>query len=118
MSADALLQLDAHGAASSAIMAALRLEYPWRTPVERRSEREERRKVAAVAVPAERRTKLRRRTRKFYGSPPAEEIGIDITDEDVVRYWAQELGVTADELRSAAQNVGASVKALREHFGK
>jgi hypothetical protein len=86
--------------------------------VERRSEREERRKATAVGVPAERRNKLRRRTRKFYGSPPTDEIAIDMADDDVVRYWAQELGVTPDELRSAAQNVGATVKALREHFGK
>ena len=86
--------------------------------MERRSEREERRKITAVAVPAERRLKLRRRTRKFVGSPPAGQIGIDMTDEDVVRYWAQELDVTPDELRSAAQNVGATVKALREFFGK
>jgi hypothetical protein len=86
--------------------------------VERRSEREERRKVTAVGVPAERRAKPRRRTRKFFGSPPAEQIGIDMTDPEVVRYWAQELDVTPDALRSAAQKVGATVKALREHFGK
>ena len=86
--------------------------------MERRSEREERRKATAVAVPAERRFKPRRRTRKFFGSPPADRDPIDMRDEDVVRYWAQELGVSSDELRSAAQQVGPTVKALREHFGK
>ena len=86
--------------------------------MERRSEPEERRKETAVPVPAERRFKLRRRTRKFFGSPPADRVEIDTQDEDVVRYWAQELGVSADDLTSAAQKVGPSVKALREHLGK
>jgi hypothetical protein len=86
--------------------------------VERRSEPEERRKATAVPVPAERRFKPRRRTRKFFGSPPADRVQIDMGDDDVVGYWAQELGVTSDDLKSAAQKVGASVKALREHFGK
>jgi hypothetical protein len=69
-----------------------------------------------MPVPAERRSKLRRRTRKFFGSPPAERIRIDLGDEDVVRYWAEELGVSAEALKSAAQSVGPTVKALREHF--
>jgi hypothetical protein len=43
---------------------------------------------------------------------------IDLSDEDVVRYWAQELGVDVNELKSAAQKVGPTVKAVREHFGK
>jgi hypothetical protein len=86
--------------------------------VERRTEREERRQAGAVPVPTERRFKPRRRTRKFFGSPPADRVEIEMSDEDVVRYWAQELGVTADELKSAAEKVGATVKALREHFGK
>jgi hypothetical protein len=86
--------------------------------VERRSEREERRQATAAPVPAERRLKLRRKRRKFFGSPPADRVEIDMSDDDVVRYWAQELGVTAEELTSAAQNVGPTVKALREHFGR
>jgi hypothetical protein len=45
-------------------------------------------------------------------------VEIDMSDDDVARYWAQELGVTADELKSAAEKVGATVKALREHLGK
>ena len=86
--------------------------------MERRTERDERRKLAAMAVPAERRLKPRRRTRKFFGSLPAELTQIDIGDEDVVLYWARELDVSADQLKSAAQKAGPTVKALREHFGK
>ena len=86
--------------------------------MERRSDPEERRKATAVPIPDERRSKPRRRTRKFFGSPPADRVQIDMSDDDVVRYWAQELGVTPDELKSAEQKVGPTVKALREHFGK
>ena len=86
--------------------------------MERRNEREERRKASDVPVPNERRFKLRRRLRNFFGSPPAEAMRIDLNDEDVVLYWAQELDVKADELKSAVQKVGPTVKAVREHFGK
>jgi hypothetical protein len=86
--------------------------------LERRSERDERRKTSDVPVPTERRFKLRRRLRRFFGSPPAEAMKIDLDDEVVVRYWAQELDVGADELKSAAEKVGPTVKAVREHFGK
>jgi hypothetical protein len=86
--------------------------------LERRSEREERRKANDVPVPIERRFKLRRRLRNFFGMPPAEAMKIDPNDEDVVLYWAQELDVKADELKSAVQKVGPTVKAVREHFGK
>ena len=48
----------------------------------------------------------------------AELARIDVSDEDVVRYWAQELDVTTDELRSAAQKAGPTVKAVRDYFGK
>ena len=86
--------------------------------MERRSEREERRKVNGAAVPSERRFKLRRRLRNFFGSPPAELAQIDVGDEDVVRYWAKELDVSPDELKSAAQKAGPTVKAVRDYFGK
>ena len=86
--------------------------------MERRGEREERRKGEPVPVPNERRFKLRRRLRNFFGSPPAEAMKIDVADEDVLGYWAQELDVTVDELKSAAQKVGPTVKAVREHFRK
>jgi hypothetical protein len=88
--------------------------------VERRSEREERRKLngGGAPVPSERRFKLRRRLRSFFGSPPAELAQIDLNDEDVVRYWAQELDVSADELKAAAQKAGPTVKALRDYLRK
>ena len=71
-----------------------------------------------MSVSAERRSKPRRRARKFFGSPPAEHNQIDLADDDVVRYWAEELAVSTESLKSAAQAVGPTVKALREHFGK
>jgi uncharacterized protein DUF3606 len=86
--------------------------------VERRSEREERRKANDAPVPSERRFKLRRRPRAFFGSPPAELAQIDGSDADVVGYWARELDVTSDELKSAAQKAGPTVKAVRDYFGK
>jgi hypothetical protein len=86
--------------------------------LERRSEREERRKANDVPVPIERRFKLRRRLRSFFGMPPAAAMKIDLNDEDVVRYWAQELDVDVNALKSAAQKVGPTVKAVREHFRK
>lgn len=41
-----------------------------------------------------------------------------MADDDIVVYWATELEITADELKAAVQNVGPSVKAVREHLGK
>jgi hypothetical protein len=43
---------------------------------------------------------------------------IDVNEDYELRYWTKELGVTPDELKSAVQKVGPSVKAVREHFGK
>ena len=86
--------------------------------MERRGQVPDRRQGESLQTPAERRAKTRRRLRKFHGSPPADDLVIDLNDEDVVRYWATELDVSADELKSVVQNVGATVKAVREHFGK
>jgi hypothetical protein len=86
--------------------------------VERRSQLPDRRTRQDAQAPAERRSKSRRKNRNFQGSPPAEAITIDMADEDIVLYWASELDVSADELKTVVQNVGPSVKAVRQHFGK
>ena len=86
--------------------------------MERRSRNVERRQEVAGQPPQERRLKSRRKLWKFEGSPTAEALVIDMSDEDVVRYWATELEVNADELRAAVQSVGPTVKAVREQLGR
>jgi hypothetical protein len=86
--------------------------------VERRGEVQERRQRQNVQLPAERRIKPRRKLRKLQGSPPGEAIVIDVADDDVVRYWAAELDLTADELKSLVQITGPSIKAVRERLRK
>ena len=86
--------------------------------MERRSRNVERRQEVAGQPPQERRLKSRRKLRKFEGSPSAEALVIDMSDEDAVRYWATELEVNADELRAAVQSVGPTVKAVREQLGR
>ena len=86
--------------------------------MERRSQVQERRTSTGVSVPAERRGKPRRKLRKFAGSPPASQIHIDVSDEDVVRYWAQELDVSAEDLKAIVGKAGPTVQAVREYLGK
>lgn len=86
--------------------------------MERRRQVPDRRKGQDPQAPAERRSKSRRKNRNFQGSPPTGAITIDMADDDIVVYWATELEITADELKAAVQNVGPSVKAVREHLGK
>lgn len=86
--------------------------------MERRSQILERRKPKDLPLAEERRAKVRRRTGKFSGSPPAADATIDMSIDDVARYWAKELGVSADELKAAVQKTGSSVKAVRDYFGK
>jgi hypothetical protein len=62
--------------------------------------------------------KSRRKLRKFVGSPPAERTRIDVSQEDELRYWSDELGVSADALRAAVEKAGPSLKAVREQLGK
>ena len=95
-----------------------RFGLPGRKQMERRSRNVERRQQVAGQPPQERRLKSRRKLRKFEGSPTAEALVIDMSDEDVVRYWATELEVNADELRAAVQSVGPTVKAVREQLGR
>jgi hypothetical protein len=86
--------------------------------VERRSQVPDRRQGQDLQVPANRRSKSRRKNRKFQGSPPADAITIDVGDEDMVLYWAAELDVDADELKRVVRDAGPSVKAIRKHLGK
>jgi hypothetical protein len=41
-----------------------------------------------------------------------------LSQDDQVRYWSEELGVSAAALQEAVQQVGPSLKAVREHLGK
>jgi hypothetical protein len=86
--------------------------------MERRVQPQERRKESAMQLPAERRLKSRRRKRKLIGSPPPKRSTVDISDDNELRYWTKELGVNADEVRSAVQKVGSDIEAVRKHFGK
>jgi hypothetical protein len=86
--------------------------------VERRNHIPDRRKGQNPQAPGERRSKSRRKNRNFQGSPPAEAITIDMADEDAVLYWAAELDISADELKTVVRSVGSSVKAVRDHLGK
>ena len=69
-------------------------------------------------LPAERRRKSRRKTRNLLGSPLAEQTRIDVTDEDALSYWTEELGVSTDVLKAAVEKAGPSLKAVREQLAK
>jgi hypothetical protein len=43
---------------------------------------------------------------------------INVNEEHEVHYWTQLLGVTPDELRDAARNVGTSAEAIRAHLAR
>lgn len=86
--------------------------------MERRGRGPERRRATGLPLPEERRLKSRRKARNFVGSRPPERNHIDVNEEYDVRYWTEELGVSADELKSAVQTAGPSVKAVRKHLGK
>ena len=43
---------------------------------------------------------------------------IDVNEDYELRYWTKELGVTPEELKSAVEKAGLSVKAIRERLGK
>ena len=86
--------------------------------MERRGKVQERRTASGLKMLAERRLKSRRRARKLVGSPPPSRSRIDVSEDDELRYWTKELGVSADELKSAVQKVGPMAKDVREHLGK
>ena len=83
--------------------------------MERRGDVQERRTASGLKLPAERRLKSRRRARKLVGSPPSR---IDVSEDDEVRYWTKALGVSADELKSAVQEVGPMAMDVRQHLRK
>lgn len=86
--------------------------------MERRGQAQERRKATGLPQSEERRLKSRRKARKLVGSPPPARNHIDVREEQEMRYWTQELGVSADELKAAVQTAGPSVQAVRKHLGK
>ena len=86
--------------------------------MERRMRVGERRKAKALPLPAERRSKPRRKLRKLVGSPPPNATRIDVSDQYELRYWSKELGVSDEAIRSAVQDVGATLEAVRKHLGK
>ena len=84
--------------------------------MERRRQLEERRKER-LPVSAEHRSKSRRKVRKFGGSSIVDRHRIDLNEKYEVSYWSKELGVRADELKSAVQKAGPSVRAVRKYLG-
>ncbi len=44
---------------------------------------------------------------------PADRKRIDVSQDHELRYWSEELGVTADKLREAVQRVGPMVDDVR-----
>lgn len=46
----------------------------------------------------------------------ADRSRINVNEEHELRYWTQELGVNAEQLREAVKAVGTSAKAVREHL--
>lgn len=48
---------------------------------------------------------------------PADDRRINIHQEYEVRYWTQELGVTAERLRQTVDVVGPMVKDVKHHLG-
>jgi hypothetical protein len=86
--------------------------------MERRVQLQERRKDKGLQLPAERRLKSRRRKRKLIGSPPTNRTTIVVSDATELRYWTKELGVNAEDLKSAVQKIGPDVEAVRKHLGK
>ena len=50
--------------------------------------------------------------------PPQDAARINLAEEEEVRYWTQALGVTKEQLASAAKSTGLQVDAVRRHFAK
>jgi hypothetical protein len=49
---------------------------------------------------------------------PQDAARINVHERWELDYWTKELGVTADELRAAVQQVGVMAKDVRKHLGK
>ena len=50
--------------------------------------------------------------------PPQDAARINLNEEEEVRYWTKALGVTKEQLASAAKTTGLQVDAVRRHFAK
>ena len=50
--------------------------------------------------------------------PPPEGSRIDPADSSAVRYWAEQFGVTEQEIREAVQAAGADVGKVRERLAR
>jgi hypothetical protein len=64
--------------------------------------------LAAAITKAEWRRKMR----------PADSSPVNLTEPDAVRYWMNELGCTAEELRTAVREMGDRAGSIREYFRK
>mgnify|MGYP003623049491 CR=1 FL=1 len=49
---------------------------------------------------------------------PQDAARINVHEPWELDYWTKELGVTADELKAAVQQVGVMAKDVRKHLGK
>jgi hypothetical protein len=49
---------------------------------------------------------------------PAHRSRVDINQDHEVRYWTEEIGCTATQLREAVRAVGPMVRNIREHLKK
>jgi hypothetical protein len=47
---------------------------------------------------------------------PQDRSRVNTEQDYEVRYWAQEFGVTEEQLREAVQRVGSSADKVREHL--
>jgi hypothetical protein len=47
---------------------------------------------------------------------PQDRSRVNTEQDYEVRYWAQEFGVTEEQLRDAVQRVGSSADKVREHL--
>jgi len=47
---------------------------------------------------------------------PRDRSRVNTEQEYEVRYWSEEFGVTAEELKRAVQAVGSSTERVREHL--
>jgi hypothetical protein len=83
--------------------------------MERRIEERERRKND-VPVASERRSKPRRKGRKLVGSATIDQTRIDVSDGEQLQYWCEELDVSPEILRTAVQQAGSTLGAVRQHL--
>jgi hypothetical protein len=49
---------------------------------------------------------------------PADRLRINVHEEHELRYWAQALGVSHEQLKQAVSAVGVMAADVRQHLGK